>query len=119
MMRRSLLRGVDSALAMTAASRQPLLKQQQQHRRFAWQAVLTKYRDPTTGEFKYRDWDEIMAGAMDPMKGDVTLLERYQEADRHTKRTTLKKQLKMRIHYDRKMKQIDDLIRYVCFTKQH
>jgi hypothetical protein len=109
MIRGSLLRGVESAMAVTAKQHQ----QQQQHRRFAWQAVLTKVRDPATGEFKYRDWDEIMAGARDPMKGDQSLLERYQTADRHTKRTTLKKQLRARIHYERKMKQVDDLIRYV------
>jgi hypothetical protein len=106
MIRGSLLRSVESAMALAA-------RQQQQHRRFAWQAVLTKVRDPATGEFKYRDWDEIMAGARDPMKGDQSLLDRYQAADRHTKRTTLKKQLKARIHYERKMKQVDDLIRYV------
>lgn len=91
----------------------------QQQLRFAWQAVLTKYRDQRTGEYKYRDWNDIMRGAKDPMKGTKTLLDIYDGKKRHTKRTTLKKQLKERIHYENKLRQIDDLSKYIKFMKDH
>jgi hypothetical protein len=111
-----MMRGSLSRCAGVAMATQQL---QQQSRRFAWQAVLTKFRDPATGQLKYRDWDEIMAGARDPMKGNQTLLDRYDEEERHTKRTTVKKELKARIYYNRKMKQIDDLLSYIKFMKEH
>jgi hypothetical protein len=90
-----------------------------QSMRFNWQGFLTKHYDRATGKYKYDDWDEIMTGSTEPMKGSKSLLERHLNNVEHIKPKEIKRRINERIILDSQTKRIDDLTRYIKFMREH
>jgi hypothetical protein len=91
----------------------------QQSIRWNWQGFLTKHYDRATGKYKYDDWDNIMLGAAEPMKGSRSLLDRHLNNEEHIKPKEVKRRTAARVIYERKIKRIDDLTKYIKFMRDH
>lgn len=88
-------------------------------RRWNWQIFLTKRFDRATGTYKYPDWDRLVLTMKEPTLYDGTsLLRRSQLMKFHIKPTTMRKRAKERKVYNRSVKRVEDLMKYVKFTKE-
>jgi hypothetical protein len=87
--------------------------------RWYWQGFLTKRFDRATGEYKYDDWEKIVMGSQEPTKAGKSLLQRHLNNEEHLKPTEIKRRTAARIIYNRKIKRIDDLTKYIQFMKEH
>jgi len=85
-----------------------------------WIAYMEKRYDRKTGQWKYKDWDEILRGVQEPMKGNgESELERHTRAKRHVKPNQEKQRRKDRKIYYKDVKKVEDLLKYVQFMKDH
>jgi hypothetical protein len=87
--------------------------------RWNWQGFLTKRFDRASGQYKYDDWERVMLGSQEPTKGGKSLLQRHLNNEEHIKPTEIKRRTTSRVLYDRKIKRIDDLMKYIQFMKDH
>ncbi|CAB9499277.1 expressed unknown protein [Seminavis robusta] len=86
--------------------------------KIGWVEVVDRRFDPRTKSWKHED-PEMVVGRIQVevnSKGDEI---RTFKSDRHTKPTTYKKELNNQIAYDRKKKQVMDLMKYIHFVKDH
>jgi hypothetical protein len=91
----------------------------QQTIRWNWQGYLTKYYDRATGKYKYNDWGDILMGSAEPMKGTRSLLQKHLYNEEHVKPKEVKRRTTARVIYNRQIKRIDDLTKYIKFMKDH
>ena len=91
----------------------------QQTVRWNWQGYLSKHFDRTTGKYKFDDWNNILLGSVEPMKGNRSLLATHLYNEEHIKRTEMKRRKAAKAIYDRSMKRIDDLTKYIKFLQDH
>jgi hypothetical protein len=87
--------------------------------RWNWQGFLTKHYDRATGTYKYDDWDSVVTGSPEPMKGSQSLLQLHLRKERHIKPTEEKRRNAARVTYERKIKRVDDLTKYIKFMQDH
>ena len=87
--------------------------------RWNWQGYLTTRFDRATGKYKYDDWDQLIMGSQEPTKAGKSLLQRHLYNEEHIKPKEIKRRTASRIIYDRKIKRIDDLTKYIQFMKDH
>lgn len=85
--------------------------------RWNWQGCLTKYFDRATGTYKYEDWDNILAGSAEPTKRGQSLLQMHLRSERHIKPKEVKRRTNDRVIYERKIKRIEDLTKYIKLMK--
>lgn len=85
--------------------------------RWNWQGCLTKYFDRATGTYKYDNWDNVLAGSAEPTKKGQSLLQMHLRNERHIKPKEVKRRTNSRIIYDRKIKRIEDLTKYIKLMK--
>jgi hypothetical protein len=93
--------------------------QQKQSIRWHWQAFLQKRYDPSTGTWKYEGWDVVMKRSEEPNKHGKSLTELEWKEDRHIKPTEAKRRLVSRKRYNNAVKRLDDLMRYIKFTRDY
>jgi hypothetical protein len=85
--------------------------------RWNWQGYLTKHYDRATGKYKFDDWDNIIMGSSEPMKGSRSLLQKHMFDEEHVKPKEVKRRTAARVIYNRQIKRIDDLTKYIKFMK--
>jgi len=91
----------------------PLFATRQSH----WMAYLQQRVDRKTGEKKYVEWSEIIRGVEEPMKNGKHEVDRHLGQKRHIKRNVLKQDKKDKVIYNRKVKKVEDLLKYIQFMK--
>jgi hypothetical protein len=87
--------------------------------RWHWQAYLTYRFDKETNTVKYDDWEKIMLGAQEPMKGNISLVQREERTPRYIKPTERRKRAAERVVYERSIQRVDDLAKYIKFHQAH
>ena len=58
-------------------------------------------------------------GSSEPMKGSISLLEKHLHNEEHVKPKEVKRRTTARVIYNRQIKRIDDLTKYIKFMKDH
>lgn len=96
-----------------------LLNNMQQTVRWNWQGFLTKHYDRATGKYKYDDWENILLGSSEPMKGSRSLLQTHLYNEEHVKPKEVKRRTAAKVIYNRQIKRVDDLTKYIKFMKDH
>jgi hypothetical protein len=84
-----------------------------------WQGTIQKRFDRETGTWRYQDWDEVMLSSAEPMKGNRPLLDRYLAQKKHIPPSEQKRRLQDKRIYDRSVKRIRDLTKYIKFAREH
>ena len=84
-----------------------------------WMVYLHKRYDRKTGEWNYADWDDIIRGVEEPMKNGQYEVERRASQPRHVKKNVLKQRMKDNVIAKRDTKQVEDLLKYIQFMKNH
>jgi len=102
---RSILSGVPKN-----ALQRPLLRQN-------WQIVLQKEKQKN-GEYKYPDWEEVASDIPEPMKNSrLSLLDRHLRNTEHIKPTEMKRRINSKKEYERSLKKLNDLTKYIHFIR--
>lgn len=87
--------------------------------RWNWQGFLTQRFDRASGQYKFDDWEKLMLGSQEPTKAGKSLLQRHLNNEEHIKPKEIKRRTTSRVLYDRKIKRIEDLTKYIQFMKDH
>lgn len=93
--------------------------QQQQSMRCNWQYVLQKIKDEETGQYKYEDWNDVVRKFAEPTSHLNEVIESHEAQRFHLKPNQLNRRLKQRRIYRNSARHVDDLIRYIKFTREY